>query len=127
MLPFCDNMTFFERWINVIVNVYDWGVRKFQFLPTEEEYARKYFAHLAPLPSIDDLHRNVSIVLVNNHLALSPPRPSMPSNYSHFNSIDKKLLIYHFKFSIPLQRCYKYWRCSYKTSQTVATRYSKFH
>ena len=79
MLPFWDNMSFLERWFNVLFTAYDWAVRKFQYLPAEEELARKYFAHLAPLPSLEDLHRNVSIVLVNTHRALAPPRPSMPS------------------------------------------------
>lgn len=82
MLPFWDNMSFSERWLNLVISVYDWGVRKYQYLPTEEEYTRKYFAHLAPLPTLDELHRNVSIVLVNNHRALSPQRPTMPSIYS---------------------------------------------
>ncbi|XP_031639549.1 UDP-glucuronosyltransferase 2B1-like [Contarinia nasturtii] len=79
MLPFSDNMTFYERFLNLILNAYDWAVRRYQFIPTEEEYVQKYFAHLAPLPSIDELHKNVSLVLVNSHRALSPPRPSMPS------------------------------------------------
>lgn len=79
MLPYWDDMTFFERWFNTIVTIYDWAVRKFQYLPTEEEYTRKYFAHLEPLPSMEELLKNVSIVLINNHPALAPPRPSMPS------------------------------------------------
>lgn len=78
-MPFSDNMSFYERWFNTIVSVYDWTLRTFAFLPTEEEYARKYFGHLAPLPSLNDLHKNVSIILVNTHRALSPPRPSLPS------------------------------------------------
>lgn len=74
-------MSFYERYFNMIVSVYDWAVRRFAYLPTEEEYARKYFAHLAPLPSLDELLKNVSLVLVNTHRALSPPRPSMPSMF----------------------------------------------
>lgn len=72
-------MSLYERWFNTIVSAYDWMVRRFSYLPTEEEYTRKYFAHLAPLPSLDDLLRNVSLILVNTHRALSPPRPAMPS------------------------------------------------
>lgn len=80
MLPFSDNMSYRERCFNTMVTIYDWLVRKFAFLPTEESYARKHFAHLAPLPTINDILRNVSLVLVNSHRAISPPRPSMPSN-----------------------------------------------
>lgn len=78
-LPFSDNMSFYERWFNVLVSAYDWAIRRFVYLPAEEGLARKHFAHLAPLPSLDDIMANVSMVLVNTHRALSPPRPSMPS------------------------------------------------
>ncbi|XP_031627056.1 UDP-glucuronosyltransferase 2B20-like [Contarinia nasturtii] len=78
-LPFSDNMSFYERWFNAILSTYDWAVREFSYLPTAEEHTRKYFAHLAPLPSLNDILRNVSMVLVNTHRALSPPRPSMPN------------------------------------------------
>lgn len=72
-------MTFFQRWFNVIVTAYDWLLRTFSYIPSENEFAQKYFAHLAPLPSISDLQKNVSIVLVNTHRALAPPKPSLPS------------------------------------------------
>lgn len=72
-------MTFYQRWHNAVVSAYDWFVRKYGYLPTEEEYARKFFGHLGPLPSIYDLLRNVSMVLVNTHRAIFPPRPTMPS------------------------------------------------
>lgn len=62
--------------------MYDWAVRKFAYLPTEEEHTRKYFANLSPLPSLSEILRNVSMVLVNTHRALSPPRPSMPSKFA---------------------------------------------
>lgn len=87
MLPFTDDMSFSERWFNTIVTAYDYIVRKMAFLPTEEEYAKKYFAHLAPLPSLDDLLRNVSLTLVNTHIALSPPRPMMPSK-AYFQALN---------------------------------------
>lgn len=78
-LPFLDDMTFLERNMNFIVSAYDWAVRTFAYLPTEEEYTRKYFGHLGPLPSLNDILRNVSLSLVNQHRALAPPRPAMPS------------------------------------------------
>lgn len=84
-------MSFCERYFNAIVSIYDWAVRRFAYLPTEEEYAKKYFAHLAPLPSLNDLLKSVSLVLVNTHRALSPPRPSMPIklnlNFDHHHKI----------------------------------------
>lgn len=79
MLPYTDNMSFTERWYNTIVTVFDWAVRHLVYLPSEREYANKNFAHLAPLPQLDDIIRNVSVVLTNTHRSIFPPRPSMPS------------------------------------------------
>lgn len=72
-------MTFYQRWHNAIVGVYDWFIRSYGYLPTEEEYAQKHFGHLGPLPSVNDLILNVSMVFVNTHRAIFPPRPTMPS------------------------------------------------
>lgn len=80
MLPYSDNMSFLQRWHNAIISTYEWIVRKYVYIPNEEELAKKYFAHLAPLPTMDRLMNNISVILVNTHRALSPPRASMPGN-----------------------------------------------
>lgn len=79
MLPFSDNMSFTERWYNTVITTYAWFVRHYSFLKSEEMLAKKHFAHLAPLPPLYDIVRNVSLILVNSHRAITPPRPSMPS------------------------------------------------
>lgn len=79
MLPFSDEMSLTQRWYNTMLNAYSWFVRHYSFLPSEERLAKKHFAHLAPLPPLYDIIRNVSLVLVNYHRAISPPRPFMPS------------------------------------------------
>lgn len=86
MLTYSDKMTFTERWHNVAVGFYDWFIRKFVFLPSEEEFTRRFFAHLEPLPSMDELLQKVAVILVNSHRALSPPRPSMPCKNYYPNS-----------------------------------------
>lgn len=78
MLPYSDNMTFYERFYNAALSAYDWYLRKFDYLPKEEALAKKYFSHLEPLPSLDELIRSVSVNFVNTHRALAPPRPAMP-------------------------------------------------
>lgn len=72
-------MSFTERWYNTIVTVYDWIIRHTVYLPSERELVNKHFAHLAPLPPLDDIIRNVSMILINSHRAIAPARPSMPS------------------------------------------------
>ncbi|XP_055308151.1 UDP-glycosyltransferase UGT5-like, partial [Sitodiplosis mosellana] len=78
MLPYTDDMTFYQRWYNSLVSLYDVYIRHFWYLPAEDALTKKHFAHLAPLPSLSDLVNNISVMFVNNHRALSPPRPAMP-------------------------------------------------
>lgn len=84
MLEYSDNMSFFDRYYNTMVGLYDYIIRTFVFLPSEEEFTRKYFANLESLPSMAELKQRVSVVLVNTHRALSPPRPSLPGKYDTF-------------------------------------------
>lgn len=78
MLPYTDKMSFSQRLYNAAVSTYDLILRHWYYLPSEEAIAKKYFAHLAPLPSIDELTKSISVTFVNNHRALSPARPAMP-------------------------------------------------
>lgn len=79
MLHYTDKMSFIERWYNTIARMCDYIARHAIHLPSERKLANKYFASFAPLPTLDDLIRNVSLVLINSHRAIAPPRPSMPS------------------------------------------------
>lgn len=86
MLRYSDDMSFTERRHNAIVIFYDWLKRNIVHLPSEKELAEKHFSHLAPLPPLEELINNISIVLVNSHRAIKPPQPSMPST-KFFKSI----------------------------------------
>lgn len=120
MLPFSDEMTFFQRWFNTLVGTLDAAIRKFAYLPQEEEYTRKYFSHLESFPTIEELHRRVALVFVNSHRALAPPRPTMPSIYKYTwqpIKIDRCFEINSFSFPI---RCNKHrWRTT-QASQAIA-------
>lgn len=91
MLSLIDKMTFSERWFNAVITVYEWFIREVNYFSTQEEFTKRYFAHLAPLPSVRDLMKNVSLTLVNSHRAIIPPRPTMPSKILHFSSHFLKL------------------------------------
>lgn len=71
-------MSFTQRWHNTILSVSDWIIRRFVHIRWQTQLAEKYFGHLGPLPSIDDVNKNVSLMLVNSHRSVLPPRPMMP-------------------------------------------------
>lgn len=68
-----------------MLSICDWLVRRLFHIPGENALAKKYFSHLEPLPSIDDLMHSVSVVLVNTHRALSPARATMPGKNLNIN------------------------------------------
>lgn len=78
LLTYTDQMTFFERWHNTVLSVYDWYLRSFYHYPMQTKLMEKHFGHLKPLPSIDELRKNISIIFANAHRAITHPRPSMP-------------------------------------------------
>lgn len=53
-------------------------LRRFVSNPKQTELVKKHFSHLEPLPSIEDLRKDISIIFVNAHRAISYPRPKMP-------------------------------------------------
>lgn len=124
MLPYSDNMTFAERWYNTLVGFYDWFIRNLFYLPNEKNFAKKHFAHLAPLPPLEELINNVSLTMVNSHRAITPPRPSMPSN-SNRNIPHTQIVtpmgkpISHIFFSSNFSRYHFDWWRSYQSTQTI--------
>uniref|UniRef100_A0A182Q9J2 UDP-glycosyltransferases domain-containing protein n=1 Tax=Anopheles farauti TaxID=69004 RepID=A0A182Q9J2_9DIPT len=78
MLQYDDQMSITERAYNVVLSVWDALCRKFYYLPAQTRLAEKYFGRVSEagvLPSLEDLERNVSVVLMNNHIISSRPRP----------------------------------------------------
>lgn len=79
LLHYDDNMNFMERCHNTYISIVDWLIRQYLHLPYQAAIAEKYFAPLlAPLPSIDYVLKNVSLILVNTHRSVLTPRPHMP-------------------------------------------------
>ena len=74
-------MNFYERCYNVILTVYDWAYRKFIYLPQHNTIARQYFGTpynaAEVIPSVEELEKNVSVILSNNHIISFRPRPKM--------------------------------------------------
>lgn len=78
LLTYTDQMNFFQRVHNLILSIYDWYLRQYKHIPLQMHLVEKYFSHLKPLPSIDELRKNISLIFVNAHRAITYPRPSMP-------------------------------------------------
>lgn len=86
-----DNMNFFQRAFNFLFSMTDAVVRKYYYLPIMNEMAQKYFSHIPNRPTVQELEKTVSVILVNNHPAMFKPRPLMPSlidiGGAHINSL----------------------------------------
>lgn len=95
MLPYNDQMTFIQRFYNVIVSTYQWIVRKV-VLSLHDQMAQQYFTGIlnnkfyraivfdihfkdySPLPSVEELERSIALILINSHPSIFPVRPKMP-------------------------------------------------
>lgn len=74
-----DNMNFFERAHNFMFSMFDVIVRRYFYMPAQDKLAQEHFSSLeGPLPSIFELEKSISMILVNNHFAMIKPRPLMP-------------------------------------------------
>ena len=76
---YTDNMNFLQRIYNLGFSLIDVVVREFYYIPSMNKIAREHFSSLdAPLPSVKDLEKSISVLLVNSHFAMIKPRPLMP-------------------------------------------------
>lgn len=78
MLSYTDQMNFLQRWYNSMLTLYDWLLRRFVHLPAQNKILEEHFGHLKPLPSIQQLRKNISIIFINAHRSITYPRPHMP-------------------------------------------------
>lgn len=80
ILDYEDDMNFLQRSYNALVSVVDYVVREMYYLPEQDKLAKEFFSELeqqrGPLPSVRDLEKSISVILVNAHPTLAKPRPS---------------------------------------------------
>ncbi|EAT45642.1 AAEL003098-PA [Aedes aegypti] len=77
MLGFTDHMNFYERMINTVVGVGEQVYYELVYLPRQKRFYDEAFSHASM--SFDQQLKNTSLVLLNQHFALSSPR-SYPPN-----------------------------------------------
>lgn len=79
LYDYSDDMSLKQRCYNLLFSTFDALMRKFYYIPAMEKMAIEHFQNLTqPLPSISDLEKSNSIILVNTHSSINYPRPQMP-------------------------------------------------
>lgn len=63
-----------QRWYNTALSVYDALLHYFVYYPFHNQLAQTYFRHLGTLPTIEEVNKNVSLILVNTHRSLCVKR-----------------------------------------------------
>ncbi|KAK5642855.1 hypothetical protein RI129_009022 [Pyrocoelia pectoralis] len=75
-LKYSYKMTFWQRFHNTFVYALGKLLQYLRWYPTQEMLLKKYFPGA---PSLDDVHRNVSLFLYNGHLSLKDVEPNLPN------------------------------------------------
>nr|CAD7437951.1 unnamed protein product [Timema bartmani] len=76
-LPLSENMDFQERFLNFITYLVNYIFHTYYYLPKLEDIASHHLGY--KVASIDELRRNISILLSNSFHGFDTPRPLMPN------------------------------------------------
>ncbi|EDW91278.2 UDP-glycosyltransferase UGT5 [Drosophila yakuba] len=75
-MPYTDRMSLWERIGNVAISAAEDLVREFSYYPGQDAVLRKHFSKLLDrVPTIKELERNVSAILLNTYVPLASSRP----------------------------------------------------
>ncbi|SPP83487.1 UDP-glucuronosyltransferase 1-9 [Drosophila guanche] len=77
MLPFNDHMSLHERLLNVAFLAYERLLLDYYYLPGQQALYKEFFPHNKRC--FYEMRRNASLVLINQHVSLSFPRPYAPN------------------------------------------------
>ncbi|KAH8290217.1 hypothetical protein KR054_001100, partial [Drosophila jambulina] len=74
---YTDRMSLWERIGNVAICAAEDLVREFSYYPKQDAVLRKHFSNkLDRVPTIKELERNISAILLNSYMPLFSPRPT---------------------------------------------------
>ncbi|XP_046750933.1 UDP-glycosyltransferase UGT5-like [Diprion similis] len=77
-LPLGDRMTFYERLLNTVANLYFDITRKYYYMPQQQALANKYLSDSEKeIPSLEEIESQADFILLNSHHIFSTPRPYM--------------------------------------------------
>ncbi|XP_061389119.1 UDP-glycosyltransferase UGT5 [Musca vetustissima] len=74
-----DHMTFKERLLNSYYSLAEDFLREYHYFPEMDKMVKKYFGHLnVTIPSVSEMEKNISVMLLNSHIPLTTARPLVP-------------------------------------------------
>ncbi|XP_055308683.1 UDP-glucosyltransferase 2-like [Sitodiplosis mosellana] len=76
---FTDRMTFWQRMYNSLSFWFEDIVHPVYFIPNQQKQMEHLFPKAKNWPSLEEIRRNVSLVLLNTHVTLGTPRPYAPN------------------------------------------------
>lgn len=80
LMGYTDRMTLWERMGNAFVSGLDDLIRELSYYPQHDAVLRRHFSKLMDrVPPVKELMRNISAILVNSYMPLSP---AIPSSYN---------------------------------------------
>lgn len=76
---YTDRMTFWQRMYNSLMIWFEDIVHPYYFIARQQKYMEQLFPESVNWPSLEEIRRNVSLVLLNTHTTLGSPRPYAPN------------------------------------------------
>lgn len=77
LLGYLSEMSLCQRVINTLFSITNDFIHRFIHLPTQDKLLKKYFGE--DFPSVQEIMKNTSLVLINHHNVMAYPRPLMPN------------------------------------------------
>lgn len=79
-LPLEDPTSFYGRLRNLYFTVYEYIYWRYWYMDEQERFVKKYIKGLPePVPSLYDLQRNASLMLMNSHFSFDTPAAYLPN------------------------------------------------
>lgn len=79
-LDYDDKMSFVERFINTAYSIYEDYYREIVYFPKQDAFVKKYLSHIpGPIPTVSQMEKNISLMLLNSHIPLTSMRPNVMS------------------------------------------------
>ncbi|XP_055304714.1 UDP-glucosyltransferase 2-like [Sitodiplosis mosellana] len=76
---FTDRMNFWQRMYNSLTYWVEDIITLYYYLPDQQKHMEILFPDAKNWPSLDEMRRNVSLVLLNTHTTIGTPRPYAPN------------------------------------------------